>query len=246
MAVQQSRDDAKASGLKRYFLNLACKHGHVDQRYTSDGQCCECMRVKLKKRYAKNPEHWKSVSRNRQLNLTVEQKAEYARRIREKRKQNPEIFAEYEDRKRAKIKSDPVLAEKERLRQLNKQKRAYAKHPEKYKKKASDRHDANRDRNNELAKQWKSENPEKVKALNDKWGPFSRAERKKRIPPWLTAEDKEKIRKIYAEAKSKGLQVDHIIPLQGKTVSGLHVPSNLQLLTRSENASKRNSFKAGS
>lgn len=68
-----------------------------------------------------------------------------------------------------------------------------------------------------------------------------RAEKLKRTPEWLTDEDWEKIRNIYKDCP-ENYDVDHIIPLQGKLVSGLHVPDNLKAIPKSENRKKHNSF----
>lgn len=64
------------------------------------------------------------------------------------------------------------------------------------------------------------------------------AKRLERTPPWA---DLDAIQRFY-EACPKGMNVDHVVPLQGELVSGLHVLANLQYLTESENKSKNNSF----
>lgn len=65
--------------------------------------------------------------------------------------------------------------------------------------------------------------------------------KKHRIPGWLTEEQRLEMVRIY-ENCPKGHEVDHIIPLQGKNVSGLHVPENLQYLPTQENRRKSNKY----
>jgi hypothetical protein len=65
-------------------------------------------------------------------------------------------------------------------------------------------------------------------------------------PPWLTRAQKSEIRQLYQIAitmtKTTGEQyvVDHIIPLRGEDVCGLHVPWNLRVVTQKENLEKSN------
>lgn len=72
-----------------------------------------------------------------------------------------------------------------------------------------------------------------------------RASNLQRTPAWA---DREAIAEVYRRAKSMTLttgiphHVDHIIPLRGQTVSGLHVAGNLQILTAAENLTKSNRF----
>jgi len=70
----------------------------------------------------------------------------------------------------------------------------------------------------------------------------------KKLNSMVSWANEESIKLIYAEAvrrtKETGTQydVDHIIPLQGKNVSGLHVEGNLRVMLHTDNCSKQNIF----
>ena len=69
-----------------------------------------------------------------------------------------------------------------------------------------------------------------------------------RTPKWLTKDDYWLMEQAYVVAQERSnkyrikFHVDHIIPLQGKNVSGFHCPDNLQILPWYENISKSNKF----
>lgn len=69
-----------------------------------------------------------------------------------------------------------------------------------------------------------------------------------RTPKWLTDEDHYQIQLKYSTAQYMTLltgeqyHVDHIIPLQGNAVSGLHVPDNLRVITATDNLRKHNKY----
>lgn len=75
-----------------------------------------------------------------------------------------------------------------------------------------------------------------------------RAAKLQRTPGWLTKDDFWMIEQAYelAAIRTKMLgipfEVDHVLPLQGKLVSGFHSPENLQVIPARLNRSKHNSF----
>jgi len=116
--------------------------------------------------------------------------------------------------------------------------------------------DDNKEMRAEIVASWRARNPGKVAAMNarggKKWAANNPAIRMasvrnrqaakiNRTPKWA---DKEKMKAVYIEAQrltaETGInhEVDHIYPLQGDTVSGLHVENNLQVITMTENRKK--------
>ena len=87
-----------------------------------------------------------------------------------------------------------------------------------------------------LQKAWRQS--EHGRALHNATSAKYRAALLQRIPAWA---DLEAIQLFYANYPP-GYHVDHIVPLQGERVSGLHVLENLQYLTAAENLKKGNKF----
>lgn len=104
------------------------------------------------------------------------------------------------------------------------------------------RSDEQKKRSAELAKNWRLRNKGKVLS----WTRSRQLAKIQRTPAWLTEFDKLKIECYYSIAamltrvNEEPWHVDHVLPLRGKTVSGLHVPNNLQLLRGKENSRKGN------
>lgn len=115
----------------------------------------------------------------------------------------------------------------------------------------------NPEKRKETKKKWRDENRELVRKINRDYvhnnpGKVNANTRKRQAaklnatPTWLTPEQIAEMRDIYILAKQLEAKdgiprhVDHIIPLQGDNVSGLHVPCNLQILTADENIKKSN------
>ncbi len=106
---------------------------------------------------------------------------------------------------------------------------------------------------------WYVENTDRKKSKNKLWCQNNKdrrnaswmkrfAAKKQRTPPWLTEQQWSDIDWFYETAadlnwlSEGGLHVDHIVPLQGEFVSGLHVSWNLQILPAPINEGKGNKF----
>ena len=93
-----------------------------------------------------------------------------------------------------------------------------------------------------IEKRWRESNPDKRSANEAK----RRASKLNATPPWLTDEQCAHMQRTYrlcaviSAATGQKYHVDHIVPLQGKNVCGLHVPWNLRVIPAKLNLEKGN------
>ncbi|KKL97025.1 hypothetical protein LCGC14_1838570 [marine sediment metagenome] len=218
----RSRQQAQQTGSVTYFTGRPCKREHVCERYTKNQNCTECS-----KKYSKDyfQTYYKTnreiyLERSKQRSQTKEQKArcrDYARKFGKIRYEtNREWFKDY--------------------RRKNKEKQqAYM---EVYSKEYYER---NKDSIKEASRYWRQNNPDKAASYREIRNQYL----KERTPRWANLD---KIKEIYLERDrlivETGVQhhVDHVIPLNGKCISGLHIHTNLQILTAAANLNKSNKW----
>jgi hypothetical protein len=234
METATSKKEARLLGLTRYSTGVPCMRGHLAERFAGDGSCVVCRAGRSTQWRKDHPEEMKKIqdkcnNKRRESQRAYRQQPEVKARIQEVneawRKVNPGRQREYVKRWREKnqtwyldYRSKPEV--KERLREASR--RWYAKNPNR-------------------RGEWAKKNPERRRAIQ------GRRYAKKKLVAVAWA-DQKKIDAIYAEAerltRDTGIphEVDHIYPIQGRTVTGLHHEDNLRVVTRRENRSKGNKF----
>lgn len=117
---------------------------------------------------------------------------------------------------------------------------------EKIKKRAEIYRKNNAEKHRQCSRNWQKNNPSMCRANIVKY----KASKINQTPKWLNFKQFEEIKQFYIQAREItdkfGIryEVDHIIPLRGKNVRGLHVPWNLQVITKKENCIKRNKIES--
>lgn len=202
--------EAKSSSASHYVTGKPCKNGHLTKRRVSDNHCVECDKMRRKMYYANNIEL-------------------VSLRAKEKRNDNPEFWRE---RERHYYHNDIEAYRKRSLKYA-------ANHRDEASETARQFYINNIEHCANISKLYRQNNPGKLAAISAK----RYAQILKATPRWANFE---LIETFYVKSntltKVTGIQheVDHIVPLQGKFVSGLHVENNLQVLTKDENNRKSN------
>lgn len=207
-----SREEAKRQGLKRYFTGKPCLRGHICERYIISSTCTQCQKNRGSKWREDNKE---IVNRKRREahELNPEKHREYQRKF---QKKHPERYKIYFHK-------------------------WMTSHMEEYRKRTRRYRENNVEKLKEIHRKWARKNKGKVNAYTSK----RIAQRKQATMKWANMDT---IEQIYIESSrltdETGCQysVDHIIPLQGKLVSGLHVENNLQIMLFNKNCAKGNKF----
>lgn len=203
-------------------------HANRRRKTGRDGYCKVCTAARGRVNYQKNKEK-RAVQTKAWLAANPGKAGEYCEKWRKKFPEKSKLSqaAFYATNREGKLAKDKARREANIDTFRIKERESYAR---------------NKKQRQEKMKRWVAEN----KDLIAKYAADRRAARNKRTPLWLSDEQRAAILSFYTTAKlvseATGVlyHVDHIVPLRGKIVSGLHVPWNLQVIIATANLKKNN------
>lgn len=223
-----TRKQARANNLPFYFTGVPCKKGHISNRKTCNCVCTTCQNINsnihIKNKY-KNDEEYRNNCKSYQQSYRINNPEQYNKQL-EKRKTD-----DFKEKQRLRSK---LWYHNNTIRSLT---NSSVYHSTQY-------------YNNEeyrlkfLQKSinYRKNNPSKVLM----WTNNRRALKVKATIPWINNTIVESLYQKAKELEQKtGIryEVDHIIPLQGRLVCGLHWEQNLQVIPAVENRRKSNRYK---
>jgi len=235
-----TRQEAKKRGLPRCYGSTCKKHPSLlGERYVS-GSCVSCAKEYLVKNRLENPERTKATMQRNNAVLNENRKKDPVKRV-AKLTADKKYRSTHKDATRAGI----------ALWSLR--------NPEKVKAYAKKTKEKNKSKILAANKLYVKNNPEKRKASTRTWRQNNKpylalvsrgrnTAKLLRTPKWVAPDEMWLMKEAYelAALRTKmfgfAWHVDHIVPLCGKIVSGLHVLANLRVIPAVENMSKLNKF----
>lgn len=147
-----------------------------------------------------------------------------------------------EDNRNKELKRSAEYRQKNRQALKEKGQEYVASNPQKVSESKRNYRERHRGRVRESSKRYRELNRPKYA----RYRALRRAREKQAQPSWLTSEDLARmdlmwgLRELKSFVEGVEYEVDHIVPLRGETICGLHVPWNLRVIPKEENRRKLN------